>query len=127
MKTRIFINRFSLFSAALIWLSVSCTVQHNKKPEPVVKNEKIVIYQVFTRLFGNTNTTNKPWGTLEENGVGKFNDLTDLALQEIKIWELHTFGTPVFHITRLSTITRLMAFQTTTLMLLKAVPALRMR
>lgn len=49
-----------------------------------VKPSKIVIYQVFTRLFGNTNTTNKPWGTIEENGVGKFADFTDKALQEIK-------------------------------------------
>ncbi|KAA2219646.1 alpha-amylase family protein [Maribacter flavus] len=45
---------------------------------------KIVIYHVFTRLFGNTNTTNKPWGTIEENGVGKFEDFTDKALSEIK-------------------------------------------
>ncbi len=44
---------------------------------------KEVIYQVFTRLFGNTNTNNKPWGTLEENGVGKFSDFTQNALQEI--------------------------------------------
>lgn len=48
------------------------------------KNNKKVVYQVFTRLFGNTNTTNKPWGTIEENGVGKFNDFTDKALSEIK-------------------------------------------
>ncbi len=47
-------------------------------------NRKTVVYQVFTRLFGNTNTNNKPWGTIEENGVGKFNDFTDKALQEIK-------------------------------------------
>ncbi|SDL70899.1 alpha-amylase family protein [Kriegella aquimaris] len=50
-------------------------------------NEKVrkeVVYHVFTRLFGNTNTTNKPWGTLQENGVGKFNDFTDQALQAIK-------------------------------------------
>ncbi|WP_395343946.1 alpha-amylase family protein [Ningiella sp. W23] len=45
---------------------------------------KPVIYQVFTRLFGNTNTNNVPWGTLEQNGVGKFNDFTDLALQGIR-------------------------------------------
>ena len=31
---------------------------------------KPVVYQVFTRLFGNTNSTNKPWGTIDENGVG---------------------------------------------------------
>ena len=48
------------------------------------KTNKKVVYQVFTRLFGNTNTTNKPWGTIEENGVGKFNDFTDKALSEIK-------------------------------------------
>jgi hypothetical protein len=46
--------------------------------------QKVVVYQVFTRLFGNTNTTNKPWGTIEENGVGKFNDFSDKALKEIK-------------------------------------------
>lgn len=45
---------------------------------------KIVIYHVFTRLFGNTNTTNKPWGTVEENGVGKFADFSDKALAGIK-------------------------------------------
>ena len=48
------------------------------------KEHKIVVYQVFTRLFGNKNKTNKPWGTIEENGVGKFNDFTDKALNEIK-------------------------------------------
>ncbi|MEM9142305.1 MAG: alpha-amylase family glycosyl hydrolase [Bacteroidota bacterium] len=45
---------------------------------------KEVVYQVFTRLFGNTKTANVPWGSLEENGVGKFSDFTDKALGEIK-------------------------------------------
>ncbi len=56
-------------------------------PEPPAtfpSGKKIVVYQVFTRLFGNTQTTNKPWGTLEENGVGKMNDFTGKALQEIR-------------------------------------------
>jgi glycosidase len=56
----------------------------NTVQEEVVTNKKVVVYQVFTRLFGNKNTTNKPWGTIEENGVGKFNDFTDRALHEIK-------------------------------------------
>lgn len=47
-------------------------------------SDKLVIYQIFTRLFGNQNTTNKPWGSRDENGVGKFNDITDRALQELK-------------------------------------------
>ena len=55
-----------------------------KKTSITEPKGKIVVYQVFTRLFGNTNTTNKPWGTIEENGVGKFNDFTDKALHEIK-------------------------------------------
>jgi glycosidase len=45
---------------------------------------KPVIYQVFTRLFGNTNSTNKPWGSIQENGVGKFDDFTDHALLGIQ-------------------------------------------
>ena len=49
-----------------------------------MKKRKAVVYHVFTRLFGNTNTTNKPWGTIEENGVGKFADFNDKALKEIK-------------------------------------------
>lgn len=60
--------------------------------------KKEVVYQVFTRLFGNTNTTNKPWGTIEENGVGKFNDFTDKALKEIKdLGVTHIWYTGVPH------------------------------
>ncbi|WP_288132481.1 alpha-amylase family glycosyl hydrolase [Microbulbifer sp.] len=50
----------------------------------VATNGKPVIYQVLPRLFGNTNATNKPWGTIEENGVGKFSDFTPKALEEIR-------------------------------------------
>ncbi|SHM02899.1 alpha-amylase family protein [Flavobacterium xanthum] len=56
----------------------------NVEKKEDVSTKKEVVYQVFTRLFGNKNTTNKPWGTIEENGVGKFNDFTDKALHEIK-------------------------------------------
>lgn len=60
--------------------------------------KKEVVYQVFTRLFGNTNSNNKPWGTLEENGVGKFNDFTDKALKEIKeLGVTHIWYTGVPH------------------------------
>ena len=63
-----------------------------------MNKRKTVIYQVFTRLFGNTNTTNKPWGTLEENGVGKFDDFSKKALQEIKkLGVTHIWYTGVLH------------------------------
>ncbi len=46
--------------------------------------EKIVIYQVFTRLFGNDCRTCKPWGDKSTNGCGLMNDFTARALQQIK-------------------------------------------
>ena len=45
--------------------------------------EKVVIYQVLPRLFGNSNTTRKENGTLEENGCGKLNYFTDAVLARI--------------------------------------------
>jgi glycosidase len=47
-------------------------------------NHKLTIYQLLPRLFGNTKTLNKTYGSVEENGVGKLNDITDKALAEIK-------------------------------------------
>ncbi|MFA6084539.1 alpha-amylase family protein [Mucilaginibacter sp.] len=47
-------------------------------------DHKLIIYQLLPRLFGNTNTTNKIYGSVEENGVGKLNDITDKALTEIQ-------------------------------------------
>ena len=45
--------------------------------------EKIVIYQIFTRLYGNKNETRKQGGTIEENGCGKLNDFTPAVLKRI--------------------------------------------
>lgn len=45
---------------------------------------KFVIYQAFVRYFGNRNRNNVYYGSLDENGCGKFNDFTVLALEEIK-------------------------------------------
>ncbi|WP_105259064.1 alpha-amylase family glycosyl hydrolase [Pseudoalteromonas sp. T1lg88] len=60
--------------------------------------QKPVVYQVFTRLFGNTKSTNEPWGTLEQNGVGKFADFNDAALIGIKeLGVTHIWYTGVLH------------------------------
>ena len=70
---------------------------NSDRKENTVSGKKVV-YHVFTRLFGNKNTTNKPWGTLEENGVGKFDDFTELALKEIKdLGVTHIWFTGVPH------------------------------
>ena len=83
---------------------LSSTMQH----EDVLKEASLesrlavqakpVVYQVFTRLFGNTNSTNKPWGTIDENGVGKFSDFTPQALKSIKsLGTSHIWFTGVPH------------------------------
>lgn len=43
-----------------------------------------IIYQVMTRLFGNTCPTRKPNGTILENGCGKMNDFNAATLESIR-------------------------------------------
>ena len=47
-------------------------------------SSKIILYQVFTRLYGNRNTTRKENGTIDENGCGKLNDFTPITLKKIR-------------------------------------------
>jgi glycosidase len=89
----------SLVILTIFGLFFSCEKEiESNTPEMTKKENKKVIYQVFTRLFGNDNTNNKPWGTLEENGVGKFNDFTPKALAEIrKLGVSHIWYTGILH------------------------------
>ena len=47
-------------------------------------HKKLVIYQVFTRLFGNDNKHCEPHGDIQTNGCGKLADFTAKALGEIR-------------------------------------------
>lgn len=47
-------------------------------------NNKLLIYQVLPRLFGNDNQTNKPNGDISENGSGKLSDFSAEVLKGIK-------------------------------------------
>lgn len=47
-------------------------------------SQKIIIYQVFTRLFGNKTVSLQINGNIQENGCGKMADFTAKALNEIK-------------------------------------------
>jgi glycosidase len=87
------------FMAAAILATLAASAQNDGKKSPEMPQpQKAVVYQVFTRLFGNTKTTNKPWGTKAENGVGKFKDFTDKALREIKaLGVTHIWYTGVPH------------------------------
>lgn len=46
--------------------------------------QKILIYQVLPRIFGNKNNNKKTRGSISENGCGKFNDFSEKALKSIK-------------------------------------------
>jgi glycosidase len=82
----------------ILMSSMACSSSDIDNDQEMEKEHKIVVYQVFTRLFGNTNTTNKPWGSMEENGVGKFNDFSDKALLEIRgLGVTHIWYTGVPH------------------------------
>lgn len=70
--------------------------EHSQESQAQV--QKPVVYQVFTRLFGNTNDNNIPWGTIEQNGVGKFADFDQKALAAIKeLGVTHIWYTGVLH------------------------------
>ncbi|TXD51922.1 MULTISPECIES: alpha-amylase family glycosyl hydrolase [unclassified Polaribacter] len=91
----------NVLSVLILIVLIGCTAKKKGSEENMKRmntEKKTVVYQVFTRLFGNTNTTNTPWGTIEENGVGKFNDFTDEALTEIKdLGVTHIWYTGVPH------------------------------
>ena len=81
-------------TATVDWDHGPALLEINERPPAL----KPVVYQVFTRLFGNKKTTNKPWGTIEENGVGKFADFTDAALRGIReLGTTHVWYTGVPH------------------------------
>ncbi|WP_421919572.1 alpha-amylase family protein [Marinifilum sp.] len=46
--------------------------------------DKIIIYQLLPRLFGNKTKDPAFNGSRTENGSGKFNDISDIAIKEIK-------------------------------------------
>ena len=86
-----------LLTILVVFLNCNTKIE-NQEEKMSVKEQKKVVYQVFPRLFGNENTNNKPWGTIEENGVGKFNDFSEKALQEIKdLGITHIWYTGVLH------------------------------
>ena len=63
---------------------------------------RIIIYQLLPRLFGNSTSECVANGTIEQNGCGKFNDITSKALQAIRgLGATHVWYTGVIeHTTR---------------------------
>jgi glycosidase len=84
--------------AALLLASTAGAAAPPPNADGNSENGKVVIYQVFTRLFGNQQTANIPWGSRDQNGVGKFEDFNDKALEGIKqLGVTHIWYTGVPH------------------------------
>ncbi len=77
-------GRFATLLSILLCVPIVHADSTTASKPAVAEPQKVVIYQVFTRLFGNQQTANIPWGTKQQNGVGKFNDFNDAALEGIK-------------------------------------------
>ena len=45
---------------------------------------KLIIYQIFTRLFCNSQNNPVPHGSIDKNGCGKLNNFTDSVLETIR-------------------------------------------
>lgn len=73
-------RKLYLFAGLLFIFNLSLKAQSMSAK----KNDKLIVYQLFTRLFGNQNLTNKYYGSIDENGSGKFNDINKNALQSLK-------------------------------------------
>ena len=81
MKSKSFLILFFLV------LVLGCETRKDNMPDQMLSGKpsgKMIIYQMLPRLFGNQVMVNKPFGTLEENGVGKFNDINENALKGLK-------------------------------------------
>ncbi|MEG1188040.1 MAG: alpha-amylase family glycosyl hydrolase [Bacteroidales bacterium] len=75
----------SIFLGSLAMpLFFSCQQPQPQRVSEMRPKQKPVIYQVMTRLFGNDSLQNVYNGTIDQNGVGKFNDFTTTALDSIR-------------------------------------------
>jgi len=81
----------------ILWLGIglfavllsACKTRHaspeaNNNSYHKKQEDKLIIYQLLPRLFTNENSTRKTYATLEENGCGKFNQITSSILSKIK-------------------------------------------
>jgi glycosidase len=77
-------NQKNIISDSIKLKKLSDKLDKSSNKTMTEKNDKLVILQMMFHLWGNKNTTNKENGSAEENGVTKFKDINDLALQKLK-------------------------------------------
>ena len=77
-------KNLTLAASLLALFAFSPLANDPNTTDEVPQDNKLVIYQLLPRLFGNKVALNKTYGTVLENGCGKFNDINDLALTKLK-------------------------------------------
>lgn len=53
-------------------------------------DNKMIIYQMFPRIFSNMNDSCKPWGTFEQNGSGKMNHISSKVIKSLSDLGINT-------------------------------------
>jgi glycosidase len=77
-------NQKAIINDSIKLKKLSDKLDKSSNKQMTERNDKLIIYQMMFHLWGNKNTTNKENGSAEENGVTKFKDINDLALQKLK-------------------------------------------
>src|SRR5690606_39232017 len=75
---------FAILSFPLIFATCSSTKEKIPPVSTLHPPGKMIVYQMLPRLFGNKATANVNHGSPEQNGIGKFNDITDVALNSLR-------------------------------------------
>lgn len=68
----------------------SKTLQNTRLDSTPERNERLIVYQFFPRILTNSKENPVRWGTIDENGSGKFNHLTPKVLRSIKSLGVNT-------------------------------------
>lgn len=71
-------------------MSTSTATKRKGKKSCSTQKERLIVYQLFPRIFTNTELDPERWGSLERNGSGKFNDLTPKVLKSLKELGINT-------------------------------------
>ncbi|ABL99865.1 alpha-amylase family protein [Shewanella amazonensis] len=106
-------RRISLLALTSLTALLGCNVPHNSNTDmsttqitsadAVTMKQQAstpspLVYQLLPRVFGNQNLTNTPWGSIEENGSGKFADIDEVVLADLKhLGVSHVWYTGVLH------------------------------
>lgn len=71
-------------------IRVNKTEEFASRKGTPMRSEKLIIYQLFPRIFTNMNSTCLPGGSLEQNGSGKLNDIDHKVLLSLKSLGINT-------------------------------------